>query len=93
MKATVRLFGQFRNRAGEPRLELELASDANAQDAKLALARTLFGETPHEDDLALIEDSALASSVEVLAPSTPLAGLAHAQGRVELAILPPVCGG
>lgn len=93
MKATVRLFGQFRNRAREPRLELELGAEASARDAKTALCLALFGESPDSDELALIDDSAIASATEVLAPEAALAGLADSQGRLDLAILPPVCGG
>lgn len=87
MKVKVRLFGAFRDWVPGAALELDLPEMACARDAKQALVGRM-GELGHfAQAQALVLDSVLADQENTLRDDDII------KTGVELAVLPPVCGG
>lgn len=89
----VRLFGAFRKYGHGRPIEFEVPSDVRVGDVRAYLFRALKEQCPGFDNEQLIRDSAVAGISEILHDSRAIAEMAAPDGRVELAILPPVCGG
>jgi MoaE-MoaD fusion protein len=81
LRITVLLFAQARERAGRPRLELELPAGSRVADALAMLERAHPGLAELRPHLAVAVDQRLAAP-EALLPD-----------GAELALLPPVSGG
>jgi sulfur-carrier protein len=79
----VRLFGAFRAFGASPTLRVDVGDGATVADLRVAL-ETFF---PDDDARSLLAASAFATDERMLAEAEPL------PPGVEVAVLPPVCGG
>ena len=81
MQVRVRLFGSLRERAGRAELDLELPTDATAEEAWRALVASAPGLASRRASLAVAVNRAYASFETSLNPGD------------EVVFIPPVSGG
>jgi molybdopterin converting factor small subunit len=86
----VRLFGALRDLAAGPELALEVPHGITVAALRRRLREALGGGLPSPAQDALVESSALAGDDGIL---PEWQALRPGSVEVELALLPPVCGG
>jgi molybdopterin converting factor small subunit len=86
-KINVRLFGAFRKYIPSGTLEIEVDELTNVKSFKELIGVSLKNTCPTFNDNSLLEESAVSNSEEILSEETLVIT------QIDLAILPPVCGG
>ncbi len=83
----IRLFGAFRKFVPSGRLELYVKEGLTAKQLKAEIQSALESQTSEYLGSTLVFESALATESEVLSEDCLI------DEKMELALLPPVCGG
>ncbi len=88
MMTKVRMFGGFRKYLGrETHIEIPQYEEMSVIQVKQMIGETLRRKNPNFADYQLLQDSALANEEHVFSAEDRI------PAGIEIAILPPVCGG
>jgi molybdopterin converting factor small subunit len=90
IRVRVELFGAFRKYSKEGVISFEVPRGTTVSKVRGHLVEALRRECPSFDGVALVESSVLAAEREILDEGQPLG---TGTDLVQLAVLPPVCGG
>lgn len=83
----IKLFGAFRKYVPVGKIKLQIDRQYTAIQLKEKIQETLLLQIPNYTEQSLVFESALATENEVLSEE------AIVNGKGNLALLPPVCGG
>lgn len=88
MMTKVRMFGGFRKYVGrDTHIEIEQTHELTVGQVKQKIGEALQKRDPQFADFQLLQDSALANEEHVFSSED------RVPAGIEIAILPPVCGG